>query len=186
MADSIYTKPLGINFRISTAPNSCIGNDTVFEFRREITFATRHMYLGEFRGTFSNKPNDSISIGLANFEKKNDIFYGRYAFINFPFYGVDTLFLKLGGLGVPNLNREFVVPSFNQELIYDLDITSPTINYVKSGGIIDMVFKGRLGASGKNEVQFICKQKLNASAPVTEIVFNGYQVRSYLNFINIP
>jgi hypothetical protein len=185
MLDSNYSKPIGINFKVTCPPNNCVGNDTLFEFRREITFAKREMYEGEFKGTFSNKPNDSVTIGLALFRKLSIAGYGRYAFINWPFYSNDTFYLKHNAMGYSDQSLKYVITSYNQERIYSLDTKQSNIDYIKSGGIIDVVFEGRLGASGKNEVKFKCKQKLNSNAPITEIIFIGYQTKQFYRPIDI-
>jgi hypothetical protein len=178
MADSIFTKPLGINYRVSTAPSSCSGNDTVATFRREITFANREMVWGEFRGIFSNNPNDSITIGISIYNNQVTE-KGWFALINWPFFNADTAFYNTTvEVGWPSVKAERVHNSYNRYKLYDFDLNKP-INYSLCGGLVGIDFFGRMGKSGKNEVVITCKHKPNQNAPITEIKFKGYQVRPF-------
>jgi hypothetical protein len=178
MADSIYTKPLGINYKVSTDPSSCVGTDTVATFRREITFANRPMVWGEFKGVFSNNSTDSLTIGISIYNNQVTE-KGWFALINWPFFNADTAFYNTTvEAGWPSVKAESIYRSYNRYQLYDFDLNKP-INYNLCGGLIGVDFFGRMGKSGKNEVVITCKHKPNQNATITTIKFKGYQVRPY-------
>jgi hypothetical protein len=172
--DSFYCKPLGVTLTVTTPPNECVGNDTIYTQKRYITFAQKCMYFGKFRGYFSTKPTQEVDIVMNNLSTVLTNYLELY--INFPYHENDTIKLD---------NYKFIgsTPSGYSETYqkYDwsIDITKPyDLNRLK--GILGVSFRGKYNASiARNEVEFTYQYQKTINDPIENITFKGYQLEAY-------
>jgi hypothetical protein len=175
--DIFYAKPLGVTLTVKSNPNNCIGNDTIYSQKRQITFTNGSMYKGEFRGSFSTNPNKIVDIAFNQTNKKVGIYDTIFeTFVNFPFLENDSLFVfRYGHLPVSDFSK----PNTYYHYYWENDpIKYPNYIFENLKGIVMYEFTGHFNSiTQKNDVVIQYKYKTSKNAEVQLITFTGYQTK---------